>query len=463
MKGKHFIGILSFIMLISGELPAQPYIIQGNIEHPGEGTIYLLSYYGDRFLLADSVDSKTGSFNFLLSGENPPGVYRLVYPQVYQGVRSENRYVEFIYNNEDISFNVTLDTSGPLPIFDNSLENQVYFEFVTFQLAYEKKLSKIYSQLYPALPGEESYENALLRYEEMQYGRKAYMDSCSLLYPELYACRIMNAFRAPLVSGSVSHTDRIDSLKRLFFDEAPVDDPGLLYAPVYSFRLVDYLSLFNVDSLSALQQEEMYIEAVDRIMVNVSPNQELRSFVVNYLLRGFELMGMEEVQVHLADHYLDESCESEVAELVRERMEGYKRMNVGAIAPDFTIRDVHGRNYTLSDLPNPYVLVMFWASTCGHCREMIPELKQWYMEENELDLEVVAISIDSSASLLHEYITEKDLPWITSLAHLGWHGLVPSAYYVYATPTLFLLDRERQIIARPVGLRQLNKALRKLQ
>jgi peroxiredoxin len=217
-----------------------------------------------------------------------------------------------------------------------------------------------------------------------------------------------------------------------------------------------------VDTFSMEQQEKCFIEAVDRIMVNVAPEPELRSFVVEFLLEGFELLGMEQVQLHLADYYLDESCESEVAELVRERMEGYERMSVGAIAPDFTIRDIFGKNHTLSDLPGPYTLLIFWASTCEHCRAMIPELQQWYLEENEMGLEVLAISIDSSATQFSTYLAQQEMSWITVHDPLGWHGKVPGDYYIYATPSIFLLDRDRRILARPQSFKQFLRAVRKL-
>jgi peroxiredoxin len=462
MKGRYFIGILGLITALSGQLSAQPYLIQGSIEHAAKGTIYLAFYFEDRFRIIDSVENSTGSFHFLLSEEIHPGVFRLIYPEVYKGVRSENRFVEFIYNREDLSLNVALEDKRPVPYFDNSLENQVYFDFTSFQLNYEDKLTQVYWKLFPPRVGDEKYEAAVKRYGELQLGRQAFIDSLAQLYPELYATRIMNAFRTPVVSGLMSHHERIDSLKRLFFDLASIDDPALLYAPVYTYRLLDYLSLFMVDTFSNEQQELSFIEAVDRIMVNVAPVPELRSFVVEFLLEGFELLGMEQVQLQLADHYLDESCESEVAELVRERMEGYKLMSVGAIAPDFTVRDIHGKNHTLSEMPGSYTVVIFWASTCQHCREMIPELQNWYLEENSLGVEVVAISIDSSASLLREYLAEQEMPWISIHDPLGWHGKIPGDYHIYATPSIFLLDRERHIMDRPVGFRQILRALKKL-
>jgi len=462
LRCKYLIGIFGFVMALSGSLLAQPYLIQGNIEHVAEGSIYLASYYGDSFRLIDSVENSVGSFHFLLPEEVHPGVFRLIYSEVYKGVRSENRKVEFIYNREDLLFNVSREGNGPLPVFDSSMENQVYSDFTSFQLNYEEELTQVYDKLSPQQVGDEKYEEAVKQYEELQLERKAFIETHIERYPELYATRILSAFRAPVVSGSLSHHERIDSLKRLFFDEASIDDPELLYAPVYTFRVVDYLSMFMVDTFTMEQQEQHFIEAVDRIMVNVAPVPELRSFVVEFLLEGFELLGMEQVQLHLVNHYLDESCESEVAELVRERMEGYKLMSVGATAPDFTVRDIDGNNHTLSEMSNSYTLVMFWASTCGHCREMISELQQWYLEDNMAGVEVVAISIDSSVILFSEFLAQQEMSWITVHDPLGWHGKIPGDYHIYATPSVFLLDRERRILARPVSLRQIQRAVKKL-
>jgi len=204
------------------------------------------------------------------------------------------------------------------------------------------------------------------------------------------------------------------------------------------------------------------VEAVDMIMVNVGEDPVLRSFVVEFLLQGFELLGMEAVQLHLADSYLDEQCTSDAAELVKERMEGYRAMEIGQQVPDFVVRDVDGRNITLSQLSNEHVLVLFWSTTCPHCKDMLPRLKQWYLEEKTVDLEVVALSIDTSEQQFLEYVGALDFPWISARESLGWTGKVAKAYHIYATPAVFLLDSQGRIVSRPVNNKQLLRSLRKL-
>jgi peroxiredoxin len=453
--------IFGFLLGTLPLLHGQSWLIQGNIENAEEGPVLLASFYGDRFRVIDSIDTNSGFFYFMLSEDIPPGIFRIIYADRVDSIRNQNRFIEFIYNRENIEIFVASTERGPVPYFENSLENQVYSGFMVFELGYEAQLMSVYKELYPHKGGMN--DEAVLRYNAIQGERESYMDSITLLHPDLYAVRIMNAFRAPIIPGEMSHLQRIDTLKECFFDHAPIDDPTLLHAPVYTFKLIDYLSLYKADTLTKNQMEEEFIKAVDRIMVNVSREGQLRVFVVEFLLEGFELLSMEQVQMHLADYYLDEACESDIVELVLSRMEGYKLMSPGKQAPDFVIRDVKGKNYQLSGLGHSYVLVLFWSSTCDACRELLPELHNWYLSENSYDLEVVAISIDTSVANF-EYIYKQLNPsWISSHDPLGWYGKISSDYHVYATPTLFLLDRERTILARPSGFRQFVRTVRRLE
>ena len=453
---------MGFLLCTLHSIYGQSWLIQGTIENAEEGPVRLASYYGDRFKVVDSMDTMSGFFYFILPDDSPPGIYRVIYTESSGGVRSQNRFVEFIFNQENIEIYVASAVPGPVPYFEGSVENQVYSDFVNFELGYEDQLMDVYGQLYSAGSGGKAHPDLVRQYNELQSQRSFYMDSVTRVHPDLYSVRIMNAFRAPLIPGEMSHRQRIDTLKQCFFDHAAMDDPGLLYAPVYTYKIIDYLSLYKVDTLTLEQQELQFIEAVDRIMVNVSGQEELRSFVVEFLLGGFEMLDMEQVQVHIAEQYLDQACESDIVELILSRMEGYKRMSPGEQAPDFVIRDLEGRTLQLSDLTNDYVLLVFWASSCEHCREMLPELHEWYLAENDLDLEVVAFSIDTSEADFMWYVNELRPQWITTRDPLGWYGKVPTEYHIYATPSMFLLDKKRTILDRPTSFRQFLRATKKL-
>jgi len=458
---RRIVSILVFLLASFFTLYGQSWIIQGSIENAEEGPVLLASFYGDRFRVLDSMDTSSGFFYFMLSEDAPTGIYRLIYSDRVDSVRMQNRKVEFIFNRENLELFISSTDLGPVIYFENSLENQVYREFMEFELDYEAQLMSLYPRLDPVQP--EEAQDAVEEYGRIQRERESFMDSISGLYPDLYAVQIMNAFRSPQIPGELSHNQRIDTLKICFFDPAGIDKPELLFAPVYAYKLIDYLSLYKDYALAKEEQEAAFIEAVDHIMVNVSMDEDLRSFVVEFLLDGFVMLDMEAVQVHIADNYLDESCESDIVELVLSRMEGYKQMLPGQHAPDMVFRDVEGKNHQLSTLGHSYVLVVFWSSTCHACSKLMPELNKWYLSAEARDLEVVAISIDTSAAHFEQAYQLLKPEWISVHDPLGWNGKLSADYNIYATPSLFLLDRNRTILSRPASYRQFIRALKKLE
>ena len=204
------------------------------------------------------------------------------------------------------------------------------------------------------------------------------------------------------------------------------------------------------------------MEAVDVIMANVAPVEELRTYVTDYLIEGFNSFQMEEIQTYILDNYVDELCRTDVTEMARERTEGYRKMALGEQAPDLVVTDRENRLVQLSKLDHDYVAVVFWATDCPHCTRLIPRLAEWYREDRERDIEVVAISIDTLPAVWEQFLSVHDLPWINANEPLGWKGKAPTDYHVYATPTIFLMDHKRRILAKPFTWRDFRKALRDL-
>ncbi len=282
--------LIGMLVLGAFSLWGQSYIVRGTIANAEKGQVYLAAFHEDRYIALDSIRIISGDFHFLFGEDSEPGLYRIIF---------SGRFIEFIFSHENVEVYVASGERGPVPYFDNTVENQVYSEFMEFELNYEARVLIAHGQL--------PDPDAVKSYNSIQMERNRFMDSLSFLYPDLYAIRMMNAFRSPVIPGAMTHNQRMDTLKSCFFDHAAIDDPGLLNAPVYTFKMIDYLSLFKVDTLSMDQQEIQFCLAVDGIMANVSGNPQLRSFVTDFLLEGFELLEMERVQRHIAENYLDEN------------------------------------------------------------------------------------------------------------------------------------------------------------
>jgi thiol-disulfide isomerase/thioredoxin len=211
------------------------------------------------------------------------------------------------------------------------------------------------------------------------------------------------------------------------------------------------------------EQEDLFIEAVDHILIKTNQDPDVYAFILDYIIRGFEKFKFEKVLNHIADHYLNESCETENKSLMQKRLGAYRKMALGNTAPDIIMEDINGNIVALSGVDHEYTLVLFWASWCPHCNSMLPELKKWYNEERIVDMEIFAVSIDTSHADWHNMVISEQLPWINCNEPGGWYGKVAMDYNLYATPTMFILDRNRKILAKPVTFYEFRKETEKLK
>ena len=108
-------------------------------------------------------------------------------------------------------------------------------------------------------------------------------------------------------------------------------------------------------------------------------------------------------------------------------------------APDFVLKSKENGNMRLSEQRGNIVLVNFWASWCGPCREELPEMEALYQEYQDLGFEIFAINVDdeeSKADVLLDDI-EVSFPVLYDTA-----GEVSKLYDVNAMPTTVIIDRD---------------------
>jgi len=455
--------VISFLIAFSLCSYAQTYVLQGYIENLDERELFLSAYQKGEFKIIDRTGSAAGSFLFVLSDASPPGLYALELKVGPGSIESAGRIriLEFIFNRENIEVNASdmndiLGSGG----ISNSLENAVYYEYQEVQDRYRDSVRVAYSDFLEAQVNNKGVNEARLRFIALQQSLDDYLVQTAASHPELFVSRILKASRFPIID---TEQGGWEAFKVRFFENSPMDDTLMLNHPLYLLRINDFLSLFHLGSpRDTIVTDEAYFEAVNIIMANVSSEPDLRTFIAEYLMGIFGYYDHETVEAYIADNYLDEQCESDLVELVHSRMEGYKKMRPGKKAPDIVIRDRYNKIYTLSRLENDYILVMFWASTCEHCEKMILKLHEWYQSDNRPDIEVVAISVDTSRYHWEAFMDEHRLTWISAFDPDGWMGKVPEAYNVYATPSVFLLDSKRRIIAKPLTYREFLRSIRKL-
>ena len=126
-----------------------------------------------------------------------------------------------------------------------------------------------------------------------------------------------------------------------------------------------------------------------------------------------------------------------------------KKEAIPAGAPDFNLRTLEGEEIALSKLKGDVILLDFWATWCGPCKESIPHLIHLQKTYQEKGLRVIGMSIDKEkdADALRHYVKSMEISYPIVVAS----DEVIRQYGVTGIPATFLIDREGKIREKVVG------------
>ena len=133
-------------------------------------------------------------------------------------------------------------------------------------------------------------------------------------------------------------------------------------------------------------------------------------------------------------------------------------------APYFAQEDTTGNKLSLSDFTRKgkYILLDFWASWCGPCREENPALRNIYKDFKNKNFTIIGISLDKSKERWIDAIKKDSLSWPQVSDLKFWENEIAKAYYLRSIPSNFLLDPNGKIIAKNVSMPELRRMLFRL-
>ncbi|MCF6405488.1 AhpC/TSA family protein [Chitinophaga filiformis] len=143
------------------------------------------------------------------------------------------------------------------------------------------------------------------------------------------------------------------------------------------------------------------------------------------------------------------------------RLAAVRNTQIGKMAPDFQQTAPDGKKVKLSDFRSQYVLLDFWASWCGPCREENPNVVAAYKQYKDKGFTVLGVSLDgpSQREAWLKAIEKDQLDWTQVSDLKGWNNTAAKIYNIRAIPANFLLDPGGKIIARDLRGKALEEKL----
>lgn len=151
-------------------------------------------------------------------------------------------------------------------------------------------------------------------------------------------------------------------------------------------------------------------------------------------------------------------------ERVKRYIAGLEKKRPGRMFADLVMDDMDGQSHHLSEWcgKGNYVLVDFWASWCGPCRQEMPNVVESYVKYHDKGYEIVGVSFDSKAEPWKAAVKSLGMTWIQISDLKGWECAASDAYGVMAIPSNVLIDPEGRIVASDLRGEQLQAKLKEI-
>ncbi len=458
-----FVGLV--LVFAWSSIFSQSYKIDVKITDLKEKEIYLGYYYGDKTYVKDTIklDAK-GQGTFKGDSLLDQGVYIVVLP-------SKNYFDVLVGKDQEFSIETSSDNLIKNLKIKGSPENLAFKEFQQFMIDKQTESSKIQNKLKDLKEDSDSSKILKDQLKGLSDEVKNYWNKTISENEGDLLGVIIKAMKNPEipeieVPDNIQNKDSVrwfhsyNYNRQHYFDNIDFSDKRFLRTPIFHNKLETFFTKVLIQDPDTLNHY------IDIVATQAEADKEMFQYIIRYFFDTFQnsnIMGMDKVIVHLADnYYLTEKVDwfsEENTKKLKEHVAKLRFNLIGNVAQDLKMETINEEYAQLKDIKAKFTLVYFWEPNCGHCKKVTPEVYKLYHEFTRDEFEVFAVYTQTDKEEWTKYIHEKGYEdWINvwdpyNLTNFRFF------YNVYSTPTIYLLDENKKIIAKRIGHETLKNIL----
>lgn len=343
--------------------------------------------------------------------------------------------------------------------------------FLDLQLFMEEKgilASQIRDQISKSENDPVQLESLNNRLESINKQVKQFWDDIETKYHGLFVASFVKAFQEitlpefDLPEGthnpdSVLHFQRAWYLKDHYFDNMDLTDARLIRTPFFHSKLERYYNQILIPIADSVTNQSI------RLIERSRPNKEMFRYLVQFIfnhLNNSQIMGMDAAMVAIADKYYLSGeahwANEEFLTNLRKRVEEIRPTLLGKVGHDLKMEGLHGEFFRLHEVNALITVLVFYEPDCGHCKKEIPELYHKVFEPyRNKGVQFFAVYNLHDRQKWEDFINEHSMfGWIN--VYDPYHQTRFRSYYdIKSTPMIFVLDRNKRIIAKRIDVKQL--------
>lgn len=400
--------------------------------------IYKLKTTRQEYVANGKITEGKLQHTFKLTAEK--GMYRLVY-----GLPQEEKNFDFIYNGEeDIVFNFADEQLD----FTASKENKLHTSYFA-NINEAKRMINAYYQ-----SGDTNKESFLEIFKSINTLQETFEKEAK----GTIAYNFIKASRTYTPTSYETPQTMVANIKKHYFDHVDFTNPVLQNSDFISEKVSNYVfTALPMKEFTGAELVALYKENIATVVEKMQAvPADYKKTLLYVLWEQMVIVENQEVAIHIGNTYLKPIAKQLNDEVLVERVNVYERLAIGQKAPEISwTKD--NKTYKLSELNSAEnYIVVFWSSGCSHCLMEMPKLKTFVNSKEKGMLKVIAIGLeDERESWANESSFYPEFIHILGLDK--WDNEIGNLYDVSSTPTFFVLDKDKRIIAKPYGVKELKE------